>query len=110
MADEETQRLLFSADPVGDWTQYKLEISLDDQYVYVYELNAQGEYEQIDAFICSTGLGDSTPRGIFTRRSRWTAGTISRSLSAGRSMPTRSRATSCSTPCSTASATRVRCA
>ncbi len=67
VADEETQRLLFSADPVGDWTQYKLEISLDDQYVYVYELNAQGEYEQIDAFICSTGLGDSTPRGIFTQ-------------------------------------------
>ena len=67
VADEETQRLLFSADPVGDWTEYKLEISLDDQYVYVYELNDQGEYEQIDAFICSTGLGDSTPRGIFTK-------------------------------------------
>ena len=67
IADEETQRALFSADPVGDWTHYKLEISLDDQYVYVYELNADGAYEQIDAFICSTGLGSSTPRGIFTQ-------------------------------------------
>ena len=74
VADEATQKLLYSEDPVGDWTPYKLEISLDDQRVYVYALNDDNHYEQIDTFICSTGLGNSTPKGIFIKTqplNRW---------------------------------------
>lgn len=74
IADDATQQVLFSADPVGDWTPYKLEISIDEQRVYVYELNEDMHYVQIDEFICSTGLGNSTPLGVFTRTqplNRW---------------------------------------
>lgn len=66
IADDATQRILYSDDAVGDWTPYKLEVSIDAQRVYVYELGEDGKYVQIDEFICSTGLGDSTPRGVFT--------------------------------------------
>ena len=45
--------------------EYLLKISLDDQRVYVYGLNSFGEYELDREMICSTGLGNSTPRGIF---------------------------------------------
>ena len=47
-------------------TKYKLVVSINDQRVYVYGLNSFGEYELDDTFICSTGLGDSTPTGIYT--------------------------------------------
>lgn len=65
VADEETQRALFGADAVGDWTKYKLMVSIDDQRVYVYGLNSFGEYELDRTFICSTGLGNTTPHGIY---------------------------------------------
>jgi len=44
---------------------YRVEVSIDKQRVYVYELQDSGEYELIQTFICSTGMGNSTPRGIF---------------------------------------------
>ena len=75
VADEATQRVLFSADAVGKLTKYKLRVSIDDQRVYVYGLDSFGQYELDRTFICSTGLGDSTPRGIYTTTteplSRW---------------------------------------
>lgn len=66
VADEKTQRALFSEDAAGNWTPYKLVVSLDDQRVYVYQLNDQKEYEHIKTFICSTGLEDATPRGVYS--------------------------------------------
>jgi len=65
-ADEKTQERLFSADAVGNWTKYMLWVSLDDQRVYVYEQDGNGRYALIDTFVCSTGLDDSTPRGVYT--------------------------------------------
>ena len=65
IADEATQELLFSGNAVGNMTPYKLEIRISEQRVYVYQLNDENEYEQIDRFICSTGLGSSTPTGVF---------------------------------------------
>lgn len=65
IADEDTQNILFSDNAIGNWTPYLLEISIDEQQVHVHQLNESNEYEQIDSFICSTGLGDTTPTGIF---------------------------------------------
>lgn len=65
-ADEATQEMLYSDDAIGNWTKYKLEISIANQRVYVYELDESNHYQQIDDFICSTGLGNSTPKGVFT--------------------------------------------
>lgn len=66
VADEATQKALFSEKAVGNWTHYKLVVSTTDQRVYVYELNGEKQYEQIDSFICSTGLGNSTPLGVYS--------------------------------------------
>ena len=63
--DEATQRKLYSAEAKRNLTPYKLDISIADQRVYVYQLNEDGEYEHIDTFICSTGLGNTTPKGVF---------------------------------------------
>lgn len=65
VADEATQRVLYSDEAIGNWTRYKLEVSTANQRVYVYELNEKNQYEHIDTFICSTGLGNSTPTGVF---------------------------------------------
>jgi peptidoglycan hydrolase-like protein with peptidoglycan-binding domain len=64
-ADEATQRLLFSKDPVEMLTKYRLYVSLDEQRVYVYQLVGK-EYVEIKNFACSPGLGNRTPRGVFT--------------------------------------------
>lgn len=66
VADERTQAILFSDDAIGNWTPYKLEVSIADQRVYVYQLDENNVYQPIDSFICSTGLGNSTPTGVFT--------------------------------------------
>ena len=63
--DAATRSALCSADAVYKQLPYRVEVSIDDQRVYVYELNEAGEYEKTQTFICSTGLGNSTPRGIF---------------------------------------------
>ena len=65
VADEATQKALFSADALGNWTPYKLEIRISEQRVYVYQWSDENGYEAINSFICSTGLGDSTPTGRF---------------------------------------------
>ena len=71
VADKATQRVLFSESAKGQWTKYLLRVSISDQRVYVYGLDEDGQYRQIDAFICSTGMDtgadDSTPRGIFSK-------------------------------------------
>ena len=65
VADRDTQGVLFSAQAVGNWTKYMLWVSIDEQRVYAYELNEYGQYEQIHKFICSTGLYEETPKGIY---------------------------------------------
>ncbi len=65
IADEATLRELYSARAIGNWTKYLLKISIDDQRVYAYALNSFGEYELEREMICSTGLGNTTPKGIF---------------------------------------------
>lgn len=64
IADEATQRALYSASAIGNWTRYKLEVDITNQRVYAYEL-IDGQYQKIHDFICSTGLGNSTPTGVF---------------------------------------------
>ncbi len=75
IADEATQERLYSKEAVGNWTKYMLEIRIDEQRVYAYALNAENEYELLHKFICSTGLGDTTPLGVFSetteRLNRW---------------------------------------
>ncbi len=73
-ADEATLRRLFSPAAVGNWTKYKLEIDIDAQRVYVYALNTFNEYELEKTMICSTGLGNTTPTGVFLKTqplNRW---------------------------------------
>ena len=72
--DEATQRLLFSVSAVAKPFPYRVEVSLDRQVVDVYELNDQGTYEAVQSFTCSTGLNNTTPRGVFLDAhpvSRW---------------------------------------
>lgn len=64
VADEATQRVLYSESAIGNWTRYKLEVDIANQRVYAYEL-IDGQYEKVQDFICSTGLGNSTPTGVF---------------------------------------------
>lgn len=66
IADEATQRVLYSDSAMGNWMPYKLEVDIANQRVYAYELNDEGKYEKIHDFICSTGLGNLTPTGTFT--------------------------------------------
>ena len=78
IADAETQRLMFSEDALPAEAVEKpfyIKVSIDDQRVYVYRW-ADGDYRQlIKTMICSTGLGNSTPKGVFEspghRDSRW---------------------------------------
>ena len=63
--DEATQNVLFSANAVAKPFKHRIEVSLDRQVVEVYERNMLGAYDLVQTFTCSTGLHDSTPRGIF---------------------------------------------
>ena len=65
VADAATQALMFSTDAEPKQLPYRVEVSLDRQRVYVYERDERGNYNHVQTFICSTGLGNSTPRGIF---------------------------------------------
>ena len=65
LADTATLNRLFSTDATCKKFPYRVEVSIDSQRVYVYELQDSGEYELVQTFICSTGMGNSTPRGIF---------------------------------------------
>ena len=64
-ADTATLNRLFSADATYKKLPYRIEVSIDRQRVYVYELRDSGDYELTQTFKCSTGLGNSTPRGIY---------------------------------------------
>jgi len=64
-ADQASLSLLFSSEAVSKRLPYRVEVSINAQTVTVYALNDANEYEQVHQFTCSTGLGNSTPRGIF---------------------------------------------
>ena len=64
-ADLKTLQRLFSADAIAKRLPYRVEVSINAQTVTVYELSDANEYVQVHQFTCSTGLGNSTPRGIF---------------------------------------------
>jgi peptidoglycan hydrolase-like protein with peptidoglycan-binding domain len=63
--DPETLLRLFSDDAIAKRLPYRVEVSINAQTVTVYEWMDTGEYVQVHQFTCSTGLGNSTPRGIF---------------------------------------------
>ena len=65
IADEATQRRLFSAQAVAKPYPYRVEVSISRQQVEIYQLEDDGQYRQVQTFTCSTGLHNSTPRGIF---------------------------------------------
>ena len=64
-ADEATVKVLFSDKARVNPLPYRVEVDIDNQRVYVYALNDRDEYEKVKTFICSTGLNNSTPRGVF---------------------------------------------
>ena len=63
--DEATQLKLFSTEAVAKPFPYRIEVILERQVVEVYKRNMFGQYDLVQSFKCSTGLHDSTPRGIF---------------------------------------------
>ena len=65
VADVETQAVLFSGDAAVKPWPYRVEVSIARQTVEIYRLNAAGTYDLANSFKCSTGLHNSTPRGIF---------------------------------------------
>lgn len=65
IGDATTRRVLFGADALENRRPYRVEVDISRQRVLVFELNDDGTYTQTHEFICSTGMGNSTPRGIF---------------------------------------------
>lgn len=65
VADRATQEVLFSGEALDKRFPWRIEVSLADQRVNVYQLNADNGYDQVQSFICSTGLHDATPHGVF---------------------------------------------
>ena len=63
--DGDTVDLLFSTEALANPFPYRVEVSIDNQTVSVYALNDKGGYDLQKTFTCSTGLHDSTPRGVF---------------------------------------------
>lgn len=64
-ADATTRDLLFSDGAASERIPYRVEVDISHQRVYVYELQDDGSYQQTQNFICSTGVKDATPRGIY---------------------------------------------
>ena len=78
IADAETQQCLFSeAALAAEQVEmpYYIKVSIDDQRVYIYRWSDGGYNQLIKTMICSTGLGNSTPRGVYVspgqRDARW---------------------------------------
>lgn len=65
--DYATISALFSKDAKAKPYAYRIQVSLSRQVVEVWERDSQGEYDLVQTFKCSTGLHDSTPRGIFLK-------------------------------------------
>lgn len=63
--DQATTSVLFSADAIAKLYPYRVEVSIDRQVVEVWALNDENGYDLAQTFTCSTGLHDSTPRGVF---------------------------------------------
>ena len=63
--DQNTTSVLFSVDAIGKRYPYRVEVSIDRQVVEVWALNDQNDYDLVQTFTCSTGLHDSTPRGVY---------------------------------------------
>lgn len=78
VADERTQIKLFGDSPIlleETEMPYYIKVSIADQRVYIYRW-VDGEYDfLIKDMICSTGMGNSTPKGTFVstghRDVRW---------------------------------------
>lgn len=64
-ADGDTLDLLYSPDALANPYPWRVEVSIDEQKVRIYELTDERRYELVQTFKCSTGLHNSTPRGIF---------------------------------------------
>ena len=65
IADEAAQALLFSKATAPKQLPYRVEVSLARQRVEVYIRQDDGSYLLDRTFTCSTGLGGTTPRGVF---------------------------------------------
>ena len=69
VADEETQRVLFSPDAIESEEYvfpYKLVVDLSDRRTYVYRWTGDGYNERIDTFKCCVGAPKTpTPQGTF---------------------------------------------
>ncbi len=63
--DAATQSVLFTDAALAKPYPYRVEVSIDRQEVDVFERNESGTYDLVKTFTCSTGLHDSTPRGVF---------------------------------------------
>ncbi|MBQ3269239.1 MAG: murein L,D-transpeptidase [Clostridia bacterium] len=63
--DAATQSILFTDAALAKPYPYRVEVSIDRQEVDVFERNETGTYDLVKTFTCSTGLHDSTPRGVF---------------------------------------------
>ena len=64
-ADVDTRAALFSRNAAAKRYQYRIKVSIDRQVVEIYERTIVNSYDLVQSFTCSTGLHDSTPRGIF---------------------------------------------
>ena len=64
-ADRRLQEALYSASAVERKTTYRINVSLDEQRVYVYRLQDDSSYVLVRTMKCSSGLNDATPRGVF---------------------------------------------
>lgn len=76
IADEGTQRVLFSAtvQKAEEYVfPYKIVVDISDQRVYVYEWNGEDYSNQIKKMICSTGKDETpTPLGTYQSYGRMT--------------------------------------
>lgn len=63
--DQATTSVLFSVDAIAKLYPYRVEVSIDRQVVEVWALNERNGYDLVQTFTCSTGLNDSTPRGVY---------------------------------------------
>ena len=63
--DQATTSVLFSVDAIAKLYPYRVEVSIDRQEVEVWALNDKNGYDLVQTFTCSTGLHDSTPRGVY---------------------------------------------
>lgn len=104
IAGGDTLELLFSEDALKALKPYVLKISIADQSVYAYGLDENNEHTVlVRTMKCSTGKDATpTPKGTFQSGTgpgaRWH---YFKKFDCWRSTPTISRATSCSTRCST---------